>query len=324
MFEARLYRKLEKGMVQCLACEWKCKILEGKTGVCGVRKNEKGRLYLLVYGKPVAVNVDPIEKKPLYHFLPGSKILSIGTVGCNLKCGFCQNWEISQNREVFGESISPEKIVSLAVRSKIPSIAFTYNEPTIWTEYAVEIMKVAKKKNIFGVYVSNGYMSNETFDYVEGYIDAYNIDLKGFKEEFYRKICHASLEPVLRNIKEIYKRRKWLEITTLVVPGKNDSQAELKRMAEFIYRVSPFIPWHLSAFHPDYQMMNLEGTREEKLLEAIEIGKKVGLKYVYGQDTYCPKCGVRLVARQGFVVWDNKIVKGKCSACGHKMEGVWE
>ena len=299
MFEARLYKRLGKGMVKCLACSWKCKIADGKAGVCGVRKNEKGKLFLLVYGRPTGVAIDPIEKKPLYHFLPGTGILSLGTIGCNFKCEFCQNWFESQKREIVSEFVGPEEIVKVAVENRTPSIAFTYNEQTIWTEYAVEIMKIAKKLGIYGVYVSNGYMTNETLDYLESYIDAYNIDLKSFSEEYYQKICHARLEPVLKNIKEIYKRKKWLEISTMLIPGRNDTDWEIRKMAEFICRVSSTIQWHIFAARPEYKMMEIKAMTRERLIEVEEIGRKVGLKYVYGGKTIRP---------------DYK----------EKMEGVWE
>ena len=330
----RLWRKIDNQAVECRACEWRCKIPLGKAGICGVRQNQGGELKLVVRGKPAEVALDPIEKKPLFHFLPGSSIYSIGTVGCNLKCEFCQNWEISQSRYTINDKRATrvKEIVDYCVKNKINSIAFTYNEPTILSEWAREIMKQAKKRQIYGVYVSNGYMTNDVLDYLEGEIDAYNIDLKSFSERYYQNICHARLAPVLKNIKEIYRRKKWLEITTLVVPGKNDSHRELKEIAEFIAGVSPSIPWHVSAFRPEYLMMEVEATKKEKLEEAYEIGKKTGLKYVYAGNVYdlkmsstvCPGCGLEAIIRDGYEIRENKLKTGVCPKCGDKIEGVWE
>lgn len=286
--------KKDKNFIKCLACSHYCTIAEGKAGICGVRENSGGELNLLVYGKPCAVHIDPIEKKPFYHFLPGTKILSLGTFGCNLGCGFCQNWDISQiSRGAKGavvgwknflekiDYLSPEAVVKMALENHLPAIAFTYNEPTIWTEYAIDIAKLAKKTGLKCAFVSNGYMSKETCDYIAPYIDAINIDLKSFSDEFYIKICKARLQPVLDNIKRLHKAGVWIEITTLVIPGQNDSPAELKKIAEFIVSVSPEIPWHLSAFYPNYEMENIGPTDIEILAAAKKIGESVGLKYVY-------------------------------------------
>jgi pyruvate formate lyase activating enzyme len=286
--EALLSRKIGGGDVQCLACEQKCKIKPGMRGVCGVRKNLAGKLMLLVWGRVTGIAVDPIEKKPLYHFLPGSPILSMGTVGCNFGCQFCQNYFESQKSketgikvEKLGERVKPKELVEYCVRNKIPSIAFTYNEPTIFSEWTVEVMKIAEKEGIKGVFVTNGYMSQETLDYIDDYIDAYNVDLKSFSEKFYREVCKASLKPVLKNIKEIYRRKKWMEVTTLIIPGKNDSKKELTQIAKFLVNISKDIVWHVSAFYPNYRMQDIKSTSYEKLQEAVEIGKGVGLRYVY-------------------------------------------
>ena len=291
-----LYECQINNVIKCLACSHYCQIPDGKTGICGVRQNVDRELKLLVYGRPCTVAVDPIEKKPLYHFLPGTKILSLGTFGCNLGCSFCQNWEISQvsqksrvksQKLSFTELVNkleywePERIVEYAIKNKIPSIAYTYNEPTIWTEYAMDIAKLAKEKGIKNVYVSNGYMSRETCDYIVPYLDAINIDLKSFSETFYQKICHAKLQPVLDSIKYFYKHKVWLEITTLVIPNENDSDKELKQIVEFIANLSRDIPWHISAFHADYQMMDKKSTEIKVLLKANEIGRKAGLKCIY-------------------------------------------
>jgi len=263
-----LYKKLDGNKVRCLACAHYCVIQEGKTGICGVRENIGGELQLLVYGKPAAIQVDPIEKKPLYHFMPGTKILSLGTFGCNFRCGFCHDW-------------LPERIVSYAVEHKIPSIAYTYNEPTIFVEYAYDIMVLAKEKGLKNVFVSNGYESKETLDYIGPYLDAINIDLKSFSNGFYQKNCGAKLQPVLDTIRRVHKMKIWQEITTLVIPGENDVEEELKQIADFIVSVDPGIPWHLSRFHPDYKMMNKGVTSYESLVRVREIGLAAGLKYVY-------------------------------------------
>src|SRR3989339_740381 len=286
----KLYRNLTSGVVECVACEHRCKIGVGKTGVCGVRKNVDGRLELLVREKTTGVGIDPIEKKPLYHFLPGSLVYSIGTWGCNFKCQFCQNAWMSQKNEELGiknYELKTREIVDYCVGNKIPSIAFTYNEPTIWSEWAVEIMKEARsgRSGIRGVFVTNGYMTLETLDYLNGYIDAYNVDLKSNSDDFYRQICGGRLEVVKRNIAEIYRRKKWIEVTTLLIPGKNDSREEIEAIAKFLVNISKYLPWHISAFYPDYKMTDVESTSYEKLMEAKEIGKRVGLKYVYIGNT---------------------------------------
>jgi len=305
------------------------------TGICGVRKNIGGNLQLLVYGHAIAANIDPIEKKPLYHFLPGSKIFSIGTVGCNFGCDFCQNFDISQASKIggidvakLGYELPPKKIVGYCVKEKIPSIAFTYNEPTIFSEYTVDVMKLARKRKLYGVYVSNGFFTKECLDYIAPNIDAFNIDLKSFSDEYYRKVCKARLAPVLESIKRVFKAKKHLEITTLVVPGKNDSKKELTQIAKFIASVSKDIPWHISAFYPTYKMTDNIPTPEKKLFEAYEIGKKAGLKYVYTgnisdmrhSQTVCPKCNFVVIARNGFEV-SSRLRSGRCPNCKKKIFG---
>lgn len=336
MHEAELFKKIGEWGIQCLACEWKCKMKPGMTGVCGVRKNVAGKLILLVWGRVTGIAVDPMEKKPLYHFLPGTSILSMGTVGCNFGCEFCQNFLSAQkskeagiNVEKLGDRVKPKDLVEYCVKNKIPAIAFTYNEPTIFCEWAVELMKLAKKEGIKGVFVSNGFMSRETLDFINDCIDAFNIDLKSFSENYYRRICHAKLAPVLRNIKEIYKRKKWLEVTTLIIPGKNDSHRELKQIAKFLADISPDIVWHVSAFYPAYRMLDVESTSYEKLQEAVKIGRGLGLKYVYAgnvdkvNSTFCPKCGEEVIVRYGYRV-ENRLERGFCPKCGYKLAGVWE
>lgn len=335
MRKARLYRKLKDKKVKCLACNHKCGIVEGKRGICGVRENKEGELYLLVYGKAAVFHVDPIEKKPLYHFLPGSEVASVGTVGCNFSCKFCQNWEISQlvkTQDVeLGEDLEPSKIVDIAVKRKIPSIAYTYNEPAIFVEYAYDTMRLAKKKGIKNVFVSSGYESDESLKLIKPYLDGINIDLKSFSEEFYRKICGARLKPVLDTIKKIHELGVWLEITTLVIPGKNDSDSELRKIAGFISRIDKNIPWHVSAFYPMYKMLDVPATSHEKLIKAYDIGKKY-LNYVYvgnvrdeeRSNTYCSKCNELLIKREGYFTTVENLKDGKCGSCGEKIKGVWE
>lgn len=339
MREAVLYKKLDKKRVQCIACAWRCTIAEGKRGVCGVRENVDGTLQLLVHSSPVSVNLDPVEKKPLYHFLPGTKIFSLGTVGCNFACEFCQNFDISQVTKSGwdvtsveeGTEYTPETIVQYCCDHHIPSIAFTYNEPTIFSEYAVDVMKRAKPYHIKGVYVSNGYETQEALDFLEGFIDAYNIDLKSFREDFYQKVCHARLAPVLETIKALHQRSKWLEITTLLIPGKNDREEEITQIAEFIRNVSPDIPWHISAFHPEYKMADVGATLPQKLFEAYEIGKKAGLRYIYTgniadhrhSNTLCPQCGYVIIERDG--MYHTKVIAGDgiCPECQTNIPGIW-
>ncbi|MDD3488038.1 MAG: AmmeMemoRadiSam system radical SAM enzyme [Candidatus Pacebacteria bacterium] len=342
MKKAILYKKLADNKVQCLACSHKCIINEEQTGICGVRQNKQGDLYLLVYNKPISVNIEPIEKKPLFHFLPGEKIFSLGTIGCNFGCEFCQNWEISQLPKTIDtirqtgyerqqETWTPETIVQYCLESKIPMIAYTYNEPTIWTEYAYEIMKLAKEKGIKNVWVSNGFMSQETLDLISPYLDAINIDLKSFSEDFYKNICKARLEPVKENIKKIYEKGIWLEVTTLIIPKINDSDKELEQIAEFLKNISENIPWHISAFYPGYKMVDISSTPKESLIKAYQIGKQAGLKYVYigntpdaeYESTYCPKCNFLLIKRLGLDMIENKIQDGKCPKCNTEIKGIF-
>jgi pyruvate formate lyase activating enzyme len=355
MKEAVLYQKLQKNLVRCQACSWKCTIAPGNTGICGIRLNKKGKLYLTVYGKAVGMHLDPVEKKPLNHFLPGTTALSFGTIGCDFGCLFCQNWQMSQTpREIRktkasslektkmlmkaiedqSESWKPKDIVDYAMRVGASSIAYTYNEPTIFVEYAYDTAKLAKKKRLKNIFVSNGYESDESLEYIGPYLDAINIDLKSFNPRFYEQISGAKLEPVLKNIKKTFKKGVHVEVTTLVIPTKNDSLKELRQIAEFIKAISPEIPWHVTAFHPDYKMLDLPPTPIEKLHQAWEIGKKAGLKYVYTGNipdfrhasTYCPECNGLLIERIGYMVEVKmlNIKKGECKSCKTKIAGVWQ
>ncbi len=283
MHECDLYKK-EGNKIRCLACSHKCLISEYKTGICGVRKNIKNKLYLLVYGKVAAMNADPIEKKPLYHFLPRTKSFSIGTVGCNFRCDFCQNADISQASKrgiMFGKDISPKEIVKRAIQTKCKSISYTYTEPAIFIEFVKSVAVIAKKKKLKNVLVTNGYFSRESFDYIKDYTDAMNIDLKSFSEKFYERYCGGKLKPVLETIKRAYKSRIHIELTTLVIPGLNDSEKEFEKIAKFIASVDRNIPWHISRFFPMYKMLDREVTPLETLKTAENIGKKAGLKFVH-------------------------------------------
>ncbi len=289
MHEALLYEKLDGEKVKCNLCNQGCIINDRKRGICGVRENRDGKLYTLVYGKAIAENIDPVEKKPFYHFLPGTYSLSIATVGCNFRCLHCQNAEISQiskerpeDVEILGKDLLPEEVVKHALDNNCPSISYTYTEPTIFLEYALDCMKLARKKGLKNTWVSNGYMTKEALDLVAPYLDAINVDLKAFTEDFYQEVCGAKLKPVLENLIDIKKRRIHLEITTLIIPNKNDSEKELKQIAKFIKNeLSDDTPWHVSRFFPYYKMKDVSPTPVEKVQRAVEIGKRVGLRYVY-------------------------------------------
>lgn len=347
MKKALLFKKLENKLVQCLACRHRCQIKPNKTGLCGVRKNIHGELFLLVYGQAAAAHVDPIEKKPLYHFLPRANAFSIGTLGCNFGCLFCQNWDISQatktmsasqteqaqisSLEEYGQNLPPEEIVKYAKKNKIPIIAYTYNEPTIFVEYAYDTAKLANQNKIKNVFVSNGYESDESLELMSPYLDALNIDLKSFSDDFYKKTCKARLQPVLKTIKKVKQLGIWQEITTLLIPGMNDSEKELKELTKFIVSVDADIPWHISAFHPDYKMTEAAETPHETLLNAYELGKKAGLKFIYAGNvydpvhstTFCPNCGEKLIERAGFKAKILNFKHGICLKCKEKIPGVW-
>ncbi len=348
-----LARPLPGGAVLCLACARYCRIGDGQAGYCGVRVNDSGKLRLTVHSRPCAVQIDPVEKKPMFHFLPGSRIFSIGTFGCNFNCNFCQNYDISQApheakekdpggwRAYFDnlvrsvEEWPPERVVAEALRTGCRSIAFTYNEPTIFTEYALDIMGLARKKGLKGVYVTNGYESKECWDALKGSIDAANIDLKAYNNKFYTELCKApGYEPVKRSIEYAKKLGIWVEVTTLFIPDWNDLEPEMKGIAEFLRGVDPEMPWHVTAFHPDYKMLDKEPTPPETLLKAREIGLMAGLKHVYCgnvpasyseyESTFCPKCGKELVSRRIFSITRNDVVKGRCRHCKAEIKGVWE
>jgi len=335
MKEALLYEKLENKLVHCFLCAHHCRIAPEKFGFCGVRQNIDGILYTHVYAKPVAMHIDPVEKKPLYHFLPGSESFSIATVGCNFHCGFCQNWQISQASARDGyymdeKEIMPEQIVKEALKNNCRSISYTYNEPTIFFEYALDIAKLAKEKGLYNIFVTNGYMTKQCLEMIRPYLDAANVDLKSFRDDFYRKICKGKLQPVLDSIKLMREFGIWVEATTLVVPGENDSEEELSAIAKFLASLDRNLPWHVSAFHPDYKFLEHKATPAATLKNAQDIANEAGLNYVYagnvsgfGNDTYCHGCKKLLIRREGFSVLENHLKDGKCAYCNITIPGVF-
>ena len=333
MQEARLYEKLEKGKVKCFLCPQYCSISPGKRGICAVRENRDGTLYTLVYGKVVAEHVDPIEKKPLFHFFPGSRSYSISTVGCNFRCMHCQNYEISQypkqNPDIPGKDMTPEQVVREAEAAGCRSISYTYTEPTIFFEFAYDCARLAHERGIRNVFVSNGYTSPDAARLIAPYLDANNIDLKG-DDAFYKKIVGARLQPVLDTIRLMKELGVWVEVTTLIIPDYNDSDEFLTWTAEFLKSVDPAIPWHVTQYYPTYELLDKPRTPVSSLRKAREIGLKVGLKYVYegnvpgegGENTYCPSCGELLIRRLGFALTAIDMKDAKCPKFGTRIDGV--
>lgn len=334
--EGTLYNKLEGNKVECFSCGHRCKINDGKDGICKVRFNEGGKLFV-PWGYVNSIQIDPIEKKPFFHAFPGSKALSFGMVGCNFHCSFCQNWLTSQTLRdpqstAHIEKIAPEDFSLIASEQKVKVITSTYNEPLITTEWAVEIFKIAKRYNLVTSYVSNGNGTPEVLNYLRPYLDLFKIDLKGFDDKRYRELGGV-LQNVLDSIKLAYELGFWVEVVTLVVPAFNDSDDELRKIAEFLVSVSPDIPWHITAFHPDYKMNNRDSTPRHSLLKAYQIGKNTGLNFVYAgnlpgfvgscENTFCPSCGELLIERYGFKILQNRIVNGECCNCKKKIPGVW-
>ncbi len=333
MIEARFWQPEGEGRVRCGLCPHHCLIAEGKTGICGVRQNGGGKLFSLVWGSVVAAHVDPVEKKPLFHFHPGSDIFSLATAGCNLSCRHCQNADISQmprdGRDIVGRESSPEEIASRAGASGCLAIAYTYTEPTIFFEFAYDISAEARKKGLKNVFVTNGFIEAEPLRAIAPLLDAANVDLKGFTEDFYHRICGARLKPVLEAITLYRELGIWLEITTLFIPGLNDAEEEMRGIARFIRGLGPEIPWHVSRFHPDYRMTDRPGTPESTLDRAWKIGREEGLLYVYqgnvpgrGEDTFCPKCGRAVIKRWGFTLREYRLKSGVCDFCGFTLHGV--
>jgi pyruvate formate lyase activating enzyme len=337
MFEARFYEKLTDHKVQCHLCAHECKIDPGKRGLCHTRENQDGTLYTLVYGKVIAEHIDPIEKKPLFHFLPGTRSYSIATVGCNFMCLHCQNYDISQyprihGGRVIGDEREPEAIVAYALASHCASISYTYTEPTIFMEYAQDVGRLAHAQGLRNVFVSNGFMTEASAAALAEFIDGDNIDLKSFQDDFYRKVCKARLQPVLDTIVRLKKAGVWIEVTTLVIPGLNDDPAELTDIAQFIKSLDAGIPWHVTAFYPTFKMMDRPRTPVDTLVKAREIGLNAGLRYVYtgnipgdqGENTYCYACQELLIERLGYTIQRYHLKDGNCPKCQAPIDGVWK
>jgi len=327
-----VYYRKEDDSVVCLLCRHYCKLKEGQVGICGINKNENGEHKNLVYGHPVAIHVDPVEKKPLYHFLPGTRVLSFGTVGCNFKCPFCQNWDISQEKEINKNiEVTPEQMVSLAFEQNAQSIAYTYNEPTTFYPYAKDIGVIAKARGLKNIFVSNGYESPEVIEDMASWVDAANIDLKSWDDAYYKKSLKGGLEEVKDTLRRMVAKGIWVEVTTLLIEGENDSDKDLHEMASFIANdLGKHVPWHLSAFFPQYKMLDHESTKLETLQRAEKIGKEAGLKYIYlgnvpvKSDTYCPNCNELLIDRTGYIIDLNKLQNEHCPVCNQAIKGVWK
>jgi len=326
--EARLYKAAGDNAVDCFLCSHRCHIANGKRGFCRVRENQGGKLYTHTYGKLISANVDPIEKKPLFHFLPGTRSYSIATQGCNFRCAFCQNWQISQtDGNIVGRDTSPEDVVRGAMRSGCASIAYTYTEPTIFFEYAEDCARLAHEQGIKNCFVTNGYETPETIDAMAGLIDAANVDLKAFNDEFYRKLCKAKRQPVMEAIRLMREKGIMVEVTTLLIPGQNDDEDEFKGLTEFLASISPDLPWHVSRYHPDYEYNGSPATPSETIFRALEIGKEAGLRYLYAgnlrageyENTRCPSCNTTVIRRSGFYVDAVELDGNKCGKCGEEL-----
>lgn len=327
----KYYKTDSDDKIICQLCSHYCKLKNNQIGLCGVNKNINGRLKNLVYGYVAALNIDPIEKKPLYHLLPNSKALSLGTVGCNFQCPFCQNWSISQEKNIDKSTkISSEQIVELALEHGCESIAYTYNEPTVFYPFAKDIGLNAKQKGLKNIFVSNGFESKEMIEDMANWVDAVNIDFKSWDSDYYKKVLKAKLEDVKQSAKMMLDFGIWIEITTLLIEGENDSDEEIEGMADFIAKeLGLGVPWHLSAFHGDYKMINHPNTSLQTLKRAQKIAKKAGLHHVYlgnvltQADTVCPNCAEVLIKRDRYIVDKNRLTNGVCPKCGRKLEGVW-
>lgn len=356
--EAKYYERLPDQQVTCTLCPHNCRIHNGGRGVCGVRVNVDGTLRSIVYNKIVSRGVEPIEKKPLFHFMPGTTAYSIATVGCCLRCAYCQNWEISQwpkmnlsaklepsdhpehetlcpqvqsvAHQVPGEQISPQEIVDSALACGASTIAYTYTEPTVFYELCLDTSKIAHEAGLRNIFVTSGYINPEPLNEIAPWLDGVNVDLKFFRDESYRRISRVRLEPVLNAIRQYHQLGIWLEVTTLIVPGINDSDEELSDIAQFIVSINPAIPWHISQFYPAYKMTDIPHTPLATLQRARQIGLAAGLRYVYegnvpghgAEATYCPNCEAMLIDRYGFSLQFNRIIDGRCPECGAKIDGV--
>ncbi len=335
--EAYLYESLEDQKVRCNLCAHRCVIKPGRRGLCNVRENQAGVLNTLVYGRVIASHIDPIEKKPLFHFLPGSRSYSIAAVGCNLRCRFCQNADIAQlptDRPgvIIGDTYTPEEVVDATESAGCQSISYTYTEPTVFFEFAHDTAKIAHARGIRNVFVTNGYMTAEALNMIQPYLDGANVDLKAFTQSYYKDLCGAKLKPVQETLKLMIALGIFVEVTTLIVPGLNDDRHELESLAQFIKNdLGPETPWHISRFHPTYKLTDRSSTPVQTLEMARDIGLKSGLKYVYtgnvpgdsGESTFCYRCGQMVIERWGFQVRKLRMENGRCRHCGAEIDGVW-
>jgi pyruvate formate lyase activating enzyme len=333
--EARYYQKLSDNKVRCTLCPWQCLVSDGKRGHCDVRLNNGGKYYSLVYGRVSAHHNDPIEKKPFYHFLPGTTAFSIATTGCNVDCKFCQNWELAQRmpEDVYSVNMSPGDIIRYAKQWDCKSIAYTYNEPTIFTEFIYDIAARSKENGIRNVIISNGFINKKPLMDLCKVIDGYKVDLKGFTQEFYSNVVSGILDPVLETLVTLKSEGIWTEIVYLVVPTLNDNLKDIKKMVKWLYNeLGPEVPIHFSRFYPKYKLKNLPPTPVATLERARNAGLEAGLHYVYmgnipghkSENTYCPGCKKILIGRVGYRIFNNKIKNGKCDSCGHQISGFWE
>lgn len=328
------------GALACGLCAHRCVLRPGQAGLCGVIVSQGDTLHSLADSRPVVLHADPVERKPLYHVLPGAQLLSLGTMGCNMRCDFCQNWRIAQTHPSDTDPITPpEKVIAAALEQDCAGIAFTYNEPTIYLDYAAEIMALAKQSGLIAAFKTNGYLTPEAIDALvqpgthtgAPLLDAANVDLKGFDDGYYRRVCGARLQPVLDAIEHLHRRGVWVEVTTLLIPGVNDGDDELRAMAEWLASISPDIPWHLWRFHPDYRMAGHAPTRLDDIERAAAIGHTAGLRYIYAsnapgdprQHTRCPGCGSMLIERVGNETTTVRIRKGCCEQCGWELPGIF-
>jgi len=335
-FPARWWTTLPDGRIECRACPRLCKLQAGQRGFCFVRQNLGGQMILTTYGRSSGFCIDPIEKKPLNHFYPGTSVLSFGTAGCNLGCRFCQNWDISKAREFdrLADKASPETIAIVAQQMGCRSVAFTYNDPVIFAEYAMDVADACREAGIASVAVTAGYMTDESRPDFYRHMDAANVDLKGFTEEFYHRNCYGELAPVLETLKYLRQATNvWFEVTTLLIPGENDSDEELSRAADwFAANLGPDVPWHFTAFHPDYKMLDKPHTPPGTLIHARAIAQARGLRYVYtgnihdseGGSTWCPNCGERVIERDWYVLGEWQLKQNRCAKCGFEIAGHFE
>jgi len=335
MREAALYTTLENRNVKCFLCPHACVLAPGKRGICGVRKNIDGILQSLNYKKISAINIDPVEKKPLYHFLPGTDSFSISAPGCNFHCNFCQNSSISMvknEQDITGREISPSQLVKKAKEGGCRSISYTYTEPTIYFELMKDTAEIAASSGLKNIMVSNGFITHEALDLIAPYIDAANIDIKSFSNDFYKKYTGGSLKPVLDTVRKMKDMGIWVEVTTLLIPGLNTEEEEIKNLTRFILGTDPDIPWHMSRFFPSYRLTEIEPTDPEKIKEYLANARDMGLSYVYGgnfisnfwESTHCPSCGSLLIQREGYNTEIKNLSEGKCSICSMEISGVWD